>query len=66
MVVLVTDADNDDISTYNDIFSNDDTSLAIVDLKNHCQYICRRADSGEEDKNLNPGACGHLKIPTVS
>lgn len=54
-LVLVTDADNDDISTYNDIFSNDDTSLAIVDPeKSLSGTYAEELIQGEEDKNLNP------------
>jgi len=54
-LVLVTDADNDDISTYNDIFSNDDTSLAIVDPEESLSgTYAEELIQGEEDKNLNP------------
>ena len=54
-LVLVTDADNDDISTYNDIFSNDDTSLAIVDPEESLSgTYAEELIHGEEDKNLNP------------
>ena len=54
-LVLVTDADNDDISTYNDIFSNDDTSLAIVDPEQSLSgTYAEELIQGEEDKNLNP------------
>lgn len=53
-LVLVTDADNDDISTYNDIFSNDDTSLAIVDPEESLSgTYAEELIQGEEDKNLN-------------
>lgn len=54
-LVLVTDADNDDISTYNDIFSNDDTSLAIVDPEESLSgTYAEELIQGEGDKNLNP------------
>lgn len=54
-LVLVTGADNEDINTYNDIFSNDETSLAIVDPDESLSgTYAEELLKEEEDKNMNP------------
>ena len=54
-LVLVTDAENEDINSYNDIFNNEDTSLAIIDPEDSLAgtYAKELLNQEQEDKNLD-------------
>lgn len=54
-LVLVTGSENEDITTYNDIFNNEDASLTIVDPEHslsgtHAEELLVQ----EEERNMNP------------
>ena len=54
-LVLVTASENEDINRYNDIFNNDDVSLAIVDPENSLSGMyAEELLNQEEEKNMNP------------
>lgn len=54
-LVLVTGSDNENITTYNDIFNNEDTSVTIVDPEDSLSgTYAEELLVQEEERNMNP------------